>query len=219
MARWSSVPARAATWRCSTTRSIPERDESAEGSAVLRRLQVARRTTASHRAREASPRAGQPTLRAGSRALARWKQIALLLRENSRTLNSFVILSSDEARPGRAARASRRADGRPARGAVRARRAAFITFRRRTSPTKGDWVGWLGTWDDIVQGREDNARALREEPRGGDARTRAGCYRTGRSSRRPTATGGKAPPYIVGVRFTLPDLPKSGSGSISKIGA
>ena len=32
----------------------------------------------------------------------------------------------------------------------------FCTFRDTTlqSPTRGDWVAWVGTYDDIVGGRE-----------------------------------------------------------------
>ena len=36
----------------------------------------------------------------------------------------------------------------------------FITFRdtTHTSPTKGDWVAWVGTFEDIMLGREGQYR-------------------------------------------------------------
>ena len=36
----------------------------------------------------------------------------------------------------------------------------FISFRDTTleSSTKGDWVAWVGTWEDIVEGREGQYR-------------------------------------------------------------
>ncbi len=89
------------------------------------------------------------------------KTIALLLRENSRTRNSFVIFSHDEggswsqpkelpaALTGDRHTATYTADGR-----------LFISFRdtTRESATKGDWVGWVGKWQDIVEGKEGQYR-------------------------------------------------------------
>jgi hypothetical protein len=89
------------------------------------------------------------------------KQIAVLLRENSRKFNSFVIFSNDEGRtwtkpvelPG-----ALTGDRHTGKYAPDGR--LFITFRDTThqSPTKGDWVGWVGTYDDIVNGREGQYR-------------------------------------------------------------
>lgn len=89
------------------------------------------------------------------------KQIALLLRENSRKYNSFVIFSNDEGQswtkpielPG-----SLTGDRHTGRYAPDGR--LFISFRDTTheSPTKGDWVGWVGTYEDIVSGREGQYR-------------------------------------------------------------
>jgi hypothetical protein len=89
------------------------------------------------------------------------KQIAVLLRENSRKSNSYVIFSNDEgltwteprelpgALTGDRHTAVYAPDGR-----------LFISFRDMTheSPTKGDWVAWVGTYDDIVQNREGQCR-------------------------------------------------------------
>ena len=89
------------------------------------------------------------------------KTIALLMRENSRRRNSFVIFSRDEgsswstpkelpaALTGDRHTAIYTPDGR-----------LFISFRdtTRESATKGDWVGWVGTWQDIVDGKEGQYR-------------------------------------------------------------
>ena len=89
------------------------------------------------------------------------KQIALLLRENSRRHNSFVIFSNDEGNtwtepvelPG-----ALTGDRHTCRYAPDGR--LFITFRDMTheSPTRGDWVGWVGTYEDIVKRREGQYR-------------------------------------------------------------
>lgn len=89
------------------------------------------------------------------------KQIAMLLRENSRKFNSFVSFSKDEGETWTTPRelpgaltgdrhvAKYTADGR-----------LFITFRDTTleSATKGDWVAWVGRYSDIVDGREGQYR-------------------------------------------------------------
>ena len=83
------------------------------------------------------------------------------LRENSRQFNSFVTFSDDEggtwstpkevtaALTGDRHQAVYGPDGR-----------LFISFRDRThvSSTWGDWVGWIGTYEDIVHGREGQYR-------------------------------------------------------------
>ena len=88
-------------------------------------------------------------------------QLAMLLRENSRQFNSFVTFSDDEgltwsspvelpaALTGDRHQAVYTADGR-----------LFISFRdtTRESTTKGDWVAWVGTYQDIVEGKEGQYR-------------------------------------------------------------
>ncbi|MHC4742445.1 MAG: exo-alpha-sialidase [Planctomycetota bacterium] len=89
------------------------------------------------------------------------KQIAVLLRENSRKFNSFVIFSSNEGRTWTEPRelpAALTGDRHTGKYAPDGR--LFITFRdtTRSSPTAGDWVGWVGTYDDIVKGSQGQYR-------------------------------------------------------------
>ncbi len=140
------------------------------------------------------------------------KQIALLLRENSRKYNSFVVFSNDEGHtwtkpvelPG-----ALTGDRHTGRYAPDGR--LFITFRDTThqSPTKGDWVGWVGTYEDIVNEREgqyrvrlmDNHKAadcaypgLELLPDGTFVTTTYGHWVEGES------------PFIVSVRFKLEEI-------------
>jgi Protein of unknown function (DUF1553)/Protein of unknown function (DUF1549)/Planctomycete cytochrome C/BNR repeat-like domain len=84
------------------------------------------------------------------------KQIALLLRENRRLKNSHIIFSDDEGetwtRP-RELPGSLTGDRHVARYAPDGR--LLISFRDvppqgKSTPNAGDWVGWVGTYDDIV---------------------------------------------------------------------
>ncbi len=89
------------------------------------------------------------------------KRIAVLLRENSRRFNSFVIFSDDEGEtwtePAQLP-ATLTGDRHVGKYAPDGR--LFITFRdeSKVSPTMADWVAWVGTFDDIVQGREGQYR-------------------------------------------------------------
>jgi hypothetical protein len=89
------------------------------------------------------------------------KQLAVLLRENSRRKNSHVMFSDDEARTWTSPRelpGALTGDRHSGRYAPDGR--LFISFRDTTleSPTKGDWVGWVGTYEDIAKGREGQYR-------------------------------------------------------------
>lgn len=89
------------------------------------------------------------------------KQLAMLMRENSRIFNSFISFSSDEGKswskprelPG-SLTGDRHTGGYAPDGRL------FISFRDTThiSPTKGDWVGWVGRFEDIVSGKEGQYR-------------------------------------------------------------
>ena len=99
-------------------------------------------------------------------------QIAVLLRENSRQFNSMVTFSGDEGEmwsdpvelPG-----ALTGDRHQARYAPDGR--LLVSFRDTThdSPTKGDWVAWVGTYEDIVEGREGQYRVrLMDNTKGAD---------------------------------------------------
>ena len=139
-------------------------------------------------------------------------QIAVLLRENSRTRNSFVVFSDDEGEtwsdpaelPG-----ALTGDRHQARYAPDGR--LVVTFRDTTheSPTRGDWVAWVGAYDDIAQGRDGQYRVrLMDNTHGKD------CAYPGivtlPDGTFVTTTYGHwiegEPPFIVSVRFTLDEV-------------
>lgn len=139
-------------------------------------------------------------------------QIAVLLRENSRRRNSFAIFSEDEGKtwsPPKELPGALTGDRHQALYAPNGR--LVISFRDTTheSPTKGDWVAWIGSYDDIVDGREgqyrvrlmDNTKgadcaypALELLPDGTVVATTYGHWTEGEM------------PYIVAVRFTLDEI-------------
>ncbi|MCX6302393.1 MAG: sialidase family protein [Bacteroidia bacterium] len=92
------------------------------------------------------------------------KQLAVLLRENSRRANSQIIFSDDEGKTWSSPRPlpneltgdrhvlKYSPDGR-----------ILVVFRDvpadgQESPTEGDWVGWVGTWNDLVKGKKGQYR-------------------------------------------------------------
>ena len=95
-------------------------------------------------------------------------EIAMLLRENARNYNSQIMFSSDEGKTW--------TKPKPMPGALCGDRhqgiympdgRLLIQFRDNTprnrpgnemSPTEGDWVGWVGTWDDLKNGYEGQFR-------------------------------------------------------------
>ncbi len=89
------------------------------------------------------------------------RRLAMLLRENSRTRNSFVVFSDDEGRTWTAPRelpAALTGDRHTGKYAPDGR--LLVSFRDMAagSPTYGDWVAWVGTYDDIVAGRDGQYR-------------------------------------------------------------
>jgi hypothetical protein len=140
------------------------------------------------------------------------KQMAVLLRENARRKNSHVIFSNDEAQTWSKPRelpASLTGDRHT--GVYAADGRLFISFRdtAHESPTKGDWVAWVGTYEDILNNREGQYRVrLMDNTKGADCAypgvellpdgtlvtTTYGHWTEGES------------PYIVSVRLRLSEL-------------
>lgn len=145
------------------------------------------------------------------------KQIALLLRENNRKFNSFVVFSNDEGRTWSEPRqlpGSLTGDRHTAKYAPDGR--LFITFRDTTldSPTKGDWVGWVGTYEDIVESRQGQYRVrLMDNTKGADC-AYPGLELLPDGTFVTTTYGhwikGQAP-FIVSVRFKMEELDRKAS--------
>ncbi|HEX6813044.1 MAG TPA: GDSL-type esterase/lipase family protein [Planctomycetota bacterium] len=101
------------------------------------------------------------------------KRLAMLLRENSRRGRSMILFSDDEAETwGDACRAMPAVlCGDRHVGAYAPDGRLLVSFRdmAKDSPTRGDWVAWVGTFDDLVAGREGQYRVrLSRNWRGSD---------------------------------------------------
>jgi len=140
------------------------------------------------------------------------KQLAVLLRENARRKNSHVIFSEDEGKTWTQPRelpGALTGDRHTGKYAPDGR--LFISFRDTTleSPTQGDWVGWVGTYEDIVRGREGQYRVRLMDNKHGWDSTYPGVEVL-RDGTVVTTTYGHwttgEPPYIMSVRFTLNEL-------------
>jgi hypothetical protein len=145
--------------------------------------------------------------------------LAALLRENSRTRNSFVMFSPDEGQTW--------SEPRQLPGALTGDRHTgkyapdgrlLVSFRDMTheSPTRGDWVAWVGTFDEILRGGEgqyrvrlmDNTKdadcaypGVEVLPDGTFILTTYGHWTAG------------AEPYIVSVRLKLEELDRLASAA------
>ena len=150
------------------------------------------------------------------------KELAVLLRENSREKNSHVIFSRDEGQTWTEPRelpGSLTGDRHTGKYAPDGR--LFISFRDTTleSKTKGDWVAWIGTYDDIVHGGEGQYRVhLMKNHKGFD------CAYPGvevlPDGTFVTTTYGHwtygEPPYVVSIRLTLKELDKQLANRVIK---
>lgn len=140
------------------------------------------------------------------------RRIAILLRENSRKFNSFVSFSDDEGETWSAPRELPGALTGDRHTAVYARDGRlFLSFRDTTleSPTRGDWVAWVGRFEDIVAGREGQYRVrLMKNHKDLDC-CYPGVLRLPDDTILTTTYGHWTPgepPYIVSVRLKLAEL-------------
>lgn len=145
------------------------------------------------------------------------KTLAVLLRENARRKNSHVIFSDNEGKTWSKPREVPLAlTGDRHTGRYGPDGRLFISFRcispiskREGRPFEGDWVGWVGTWDDIVNGRDgqysvrlkDNTKSydttypgVEVLPDGTFVTTTYGHWSQGEE------------PYILSIRFKLKEL-------------
>jgi len=172
------------------------------------------------------------------------RQLAVLLRENARRQNSYIIFSNDEGKnwtdptqlpnalTGDRHQAIYAPDGRLIIS-FRDNAPAYTRFRRLKneckdckeeflyqqaaplSPTTGDWVAWVGTYEDLRGGREgqyrirlkDNTRgmdcaypALERLPDGTIVATTYGHWEEGEE------------PYILSVRFKMKEIDERAGG-------
>ena len=143
------------------------------------------------------------------------KQLAALLRENSRTDNSQVIFSDDEGRTWTEPRdLPGSLNGDRHTGVYAPDGRLFVSFRRvsprgHEAPSEGDWVAWVGSYDDLVQGREGQyVVRLKDNTKGAD------CAYPGvevlPDGTIVSTTYGHwlegEPPYILSVRLKLEEL-------------
>lgn len=143
------------------------------------------------------------------------KQIAVLLRENRRGRPAHVIFSSDEAKTWSQPREAHPAlcgDRHVGKYAPDGR--LLISFRdvpskSIQSPTSGDWVAWVGRYEDIVANKPGSYRVRLK-----DNKVRSDCAYPG-VELLPDGTfvvttyghwDDGQPPYILSTRFKLSEL-------------
>jgi hypothetical protein len=145
------------------------------------------------------------------------KTLAVLLRENARRKNSHVIFSKDEGKTWSRPRELPLAlTGDRHTGKYSQDGRLFISFRCRSPkkqvegrPFEGDWVGWVGTWEDLVEGRNGQYSVrLKDNTKGYDT-TYPGVEILPDDTFVVTTYGhwsAGQEPYILSVRFKLSEL-------------
>lgn len=145
------------------------------------------------------------------------KQLAVLLRENMRRENSHVIFSNDEGQTWSEPRElplSLTGDRHTGKYGPDGR--LFISFRcispkhlAKNRPFEGDWIGWVGTWDDIVHGRDGQYIVRLKDNTSGYDTAYPGVEILPDGTFVTTTYGHWAkgePPYILTVRLRLDEL-------------
>ncbi len=142
-------------------------------------------------------------------------QLAVLLRENSRRANAHIMLSNDEGRSWSEPRELPDVlNGDRHTGKYAPDGRLFISFRSRsprgkTAAFEGDWVAWVGTYEDLAAGRAGQYLVrIKDNHKGADCAYPGVEVLPGGTI--VTTTYGHweegAAPYILCVRLTLKDL-------------
>ena len=143
------------------------------------------------------------------------KELAALLRENRRARNSHVIFSRDEGKTWTAPRelpAALDGDRHTAKYAPDGRLLVSFRDQAKGSPTRGDWVAWIGSYQDIVQGENGQYRVRLEDNQQGSDCGYPGVEVLPDGTFVLTTYGHwekDKPPYILSVRLTLDELDQS----------
>jgi hypothetical protein len=140
------------------------------------------------------------------------RRLAVLLRENRRVKNSHAMFSDDEEKTWTTPKelpASLTGDRHVLRYGPDGR--IFATFRDQAdgSPTRGDWVGRVGRFEDIVGGRAGQYRVRLMDNTYRDDCAYPGLELLPDGTFLTTTYGhwtAGEPPYVVSVRFTLAEL-------------
>ena len=144
-------------------------------------------------------------------------QLLVLLRENSRKLESFYMTSDDEGKTWsepKQTTADLTGDRHTAVYAPDGR--LFISFRdtNQKSKTLGDWVAWVGNYDDIINSRPGEYHVrLKDNKHSWDC-AYPGVNLLGDGTIVTTTYGhwdDGEQPYILSVRLTLEELDKLAS--------
>ncbi len=156
-------------------------------------------------------------MRTGLHSFARWKNLGRTIEGKHPRKNSHIIFSSDEGKTWTAPRElplSLTGDRHTGKYGPDGR--LFISFRcispRSKSgkrPFEGDWVGWVGTWDDLVNSQDGQYFVrLKDNTNGSD--TAYPGVEVLPDGTFVTTTYGHwdkgQPPYILCERFRLSDL-------------
>jgi BNR repeat-like domain len=150
------------------------------------------------------------------------KQIAVILRENSRKAPSQIIFSDDDGKTWTSPRnlpLSLTGDRHVPRYAPDGR--LFISFRDVVphGPSYGDWVGWVGTYNDLVAGKEGEYRVRLMKNTAGVDCGYAGVQVLPDGTFVAVSYGhwaDKQPPYDVCVRFSLNELDAKARAAATK---
>jgi hypothetical protein len=148
-------------------------------------------------------------------------QLALLLRENSRQYNSMVVFSDDEGKTWTEPvelPASLTGDRHVSRYAPDGRLVVVFRDTTHVSPTKGDFVAWVGTYDDIVHGREGQYRVCLLDNRKGADTGYAGLELLPDGTFVATTychLEEDKPPLVASVRFKLKEIDAKAANSKS----